>query len=247
MRERLVRRGVPAHSIRIAENWADSRLVAPCATPATPPLVVLYPGNLGLPHDVDTVAAAMELFRDGHFVRFVFVGGGLRRGVLEKFCRERQIKSAAYLPYRDPSEMSRCFAACHVGLVTQDPATLGMLVPSKLYTILAAGRPVIFVGPKESTAARIIERFQCGWQIETGNSPGLIALLKVLIANPELAVAAGRRARSAFMDHYDRPIGTTRVLRIIEAAVSGNCCGYGEIEPDESGHCHAIDSKGEAV
>jgi len=214
MAERLAARGTPAAKIHVAENWADGEKIRPAAFPSGP-LTVLYSGNLGLAHEVNTIRGAMLRLRDDDRFRFVFAGGGCSRNDLEEFCRERGLGRVTFKPYCDLAELGQSLSEGHVGLVTQKPETLGCLVPSKVYGIMAAGRPVLFVGPKAGTPARIIERFRCGWQVEPGDVEGLVALLDSLAAHPELAHEAGRRARRAFVEHYDRPMGVARISGIL--------------------------------
>jgi glycosyltransferase involved in cell wall biosynthesis len=102
-------------------------------------------------------------------------------------------------------------------LVTQKPACLGTVVPSKIFPLMAAGRPVLFIGPRESTPALIIERFSCGWQIDAGNAASLTALLKRLAANRSEVQAAGGRAREAFLAHFNRSDGVARICGILGA------------------------------
>ena len=78
-----------------------------------------------------------------------------------------------------------------MGLVTQIPETVGAVVPSKIYGIMAAGRPVLYVGPQGSTPARIIERHECGWRIEPGDTAGMVRLLKRLEQDRGLVREAG--------------------------------------------------------
>jgi glycosyltransferase involved in cell wall biosynthesis len=83
---------------------------------------------------------------------------------------------------------------------------------------MAAGRPFLYVGPAAGVPARIIERFGCGWRIEPGDSAGLADLLESLAAKPELPVAAGERARLAFLEYYDTEHGVARILKILGLA-----------------------------
>jgi glycosyltransferase involved in cell wall biosynthesis len=76
---------------------------------------------------------------------------------------------------------------------------------------MAAGRPVLYIGPRNATPARIIERFGCGWHIEPGDSTALIGLLSQLAKDPSLVREAGHRGRRAFLEHFDLPIGITRI------------------------------------
>jgi glycosyltransferase involved in cell wall biosynthesis len=218
MAERLAERGIPADKIHIAENWADGTKIRPTAFPRGP-LTVLYSGNLGLAHEVDTIRGTMLRLRDDDRVRFVFAGGGYSRNGLEDFCRRNALERVAFRPYCDLAELGQRLSEGHVGLVTQKMETVGCVVPSKVYGIMAAGRPVLYVGPKKGTPARIIEQFRCGWQVDCGKADGLAELLGYLAEHREEVEEGGRRARLAFEAHYDLPAGVARVCEILGVSV----------------------------
>jgi hypothetical protein len=89
------------------------------------------------------------------------------------------------------------------------------VVPSKTYGIMAAGRPVLFIGPGQATPARIVEKYRCGWHIEPGDAGGLIQLLETLADRPDLIHQAGTLARQAFAQYYDRPIAVARLNAVL--------------------------------
>ncbi len=212
MRNRVVAAGVPADRVHIADNWADGALVRSRPFPEARKLTILYSGNLGMTHDIQTITQAIAELNDDRRFEFVFAGGGARRAEIERFCSAREVTNVSWQTYQDWDSLGSHLAGCHIGLVTQTPASLGTLVPGKIYALMAAGRPLLFVGPKEATAARIIARFACGWQIDPGDGRGLVDLLRLLAASPQLIVEAGARARSAFIAHYDLPAGVSTVL-----------------------------------
>lgn len=214
MKERLLTHPIPASTIHIAENWADGALISPQPLAANR-FLILYSGNLGLAHNLDTISAAMLALKDDPLFRFIFAGAGPRRKPLEDFCRDRALPNVAFLPYQPRHRLSDHLAACHLGLVTQHPNTLGSVVPSKIYALMAAARPVLFIGPRAATPARIIQRFRCGWQIDPGDANSLISLLHLLASDPALLRDAGHRARQAFLEHYDLPIGVNRITAIL--------------------------------
>lgn len=214
MKARLMARGIPEDKILVAENWADGREILP-APFQEGPLVVHYSGTLGLAHEEYTIAEAMRQLRNDNRFRFVFAGGGARRAKLEEFLRTEGIRTVEFRPYADRSDLGRSLAVGHVGLVTQRPETVGAVAPSKIYGIMAAGRPILYIGPSTATAERIIQQCGCGWRIEPGDVEGLVRLLLQLEQNRDLLKNAGARARAAFEEHYDQPIGVARVLRIL--------------------------------
>jgi glycosyltransferase involved in cell wall biosynthesis len=147
--------------------------------------------------------------------RFLVAGGGSRRARFEASCRERSIDNVLFGPYCDRADLGTRLAQGHIGLVTQRPESLGSVVPSKTYGIMAAGRPILFIGPRQATPARIVEKYDCGWQIEPGDARGLVELLETLAHRPDLIHQAGALARQAFEQHYDRPIAVARLCAIL--------------------------------
>jgi colanic acid biosynthesis glycosyl transferase WcaI len=222
MKELLVARGIPADKIFVSENWADPAEISPLPFPAGP-LHLLYSGNLGLAHDVETLLGAMLSYGapdTASGIRFTFAGAGPRRESLEAFVRDHQLSNVAFRDYCPREQLGESLAEGHIGLVTQQPQVIGSVVPSKLYGILAAGRPVIYIGARGTTPARVIERFNCGWQIDPGDVRGLVALLKKLDNDRSAVYAAGARARKAFEENYTREMGVTRMERILTGQVT---------------------------
>jgi len=214
MKARLVARGISEEKIVVAENWADGDEITPHPF-QDGPLVVHYSGTLGLAHEQHTVREGMRRLRGNRSFRFLFVGGGACHPVLEQFCRTHDVDTAEFRPYTKRSDLSANLAEGHVGLVTQIPQTLGSIVPSKIYGIMAAGRPILFIGPRESTPARIIQQHGCGWHIDPGDSDSLVRLLQQLEGDRDLVKKAGARARDAFEKHYEKSIGAGRLLSIL--------------------------------
>ena len=226
MRDRLVMRGVPADRIAVAENWASSQAIEPLPRPGDPgQLVLLYSGNLGLAHDLETLSGAMlALSNDARF-RFLFVGAGGRRAELEDFASTNGLRSVEFRPYVSRDRLSEGLALGDIGLVTQRAVCCGSVVPSKVYGILAAARPVLFIGPSAATPALVIARHDCGWQVDPGDTAGLTRLLQHLADNPRLVHEAGLRARQALLQHYDLPQSVSR----IEALFSDSLLPEGSI------------------
>lgn len=219
MKERLANRGVDPHRIFVVNNWADSSAIpaAPVDAAVKDKLVVLYSGNLGLAHDVETVTRAILHLTDDDRFRFLFIGSGERIRELASFASVHNLQSVEIRPYVDRLKLGESLASGDIGLVTQRDACCGSIVPSKVYGLLAAGRPILFVGPRKATPAEIIRRFHCGWHIACGDDSGLVQLLRHLITHPEEVQRAGANARRALLDTYDLPIGVERLASILGA------------------------------
>ena len=219
MRDRLMARGISGETIHVADNWADGQSIYPVPRPSFDnSLVMLYSGNLGLAHDVDTISEAIEQLDGDQRFRFVFAGGGPLRKGLEARCRQAEIKNTEFRSYSQRESLGASLGNCDIGLITQRESCLGSVVPSKIYGLLAAGRAVLFIGPRKSTVTRILRQFDCGWQVDNGDSAGVIELLRLLAQEPSLVDAAGRRARHAFEENFDLPLGVERICSLLGAS-----------------------------
>jgi colanic acid biosynthesis glycosyl transferase WcaI len=223
MKTRLLQHRIPEDQISVAENWADGVTIFPQPLPKLPPMRILYSGNLGLAHDVATIRAVMEHLADRPDFFFVFAGGGLARRELMEFCQECGIRNISFQGYARLQDLGASLADCHIGLVTQKPATLGAIVPSKIYGLMAAGRPVLYIGPASATPAVLIKKFDCGWHFDCGDEAGVAALLLRLIENPEELHRKGQNGRNAFIESYDMPVGVARVMQAMGLKTQNTC------------------------
>jgi putative colanic acid biosynthesis glycosyltransferase WcaI len=220
MRQRLIDQGISAEKIHVVENWADGELIrarAPKSRNGT--LSVLYSGNLGRAHDVETICAVMEKLKDDERFHFTFAGFGGRRPGLQDFCTRRGIPNVSFQPYCEREELGDVLAGADIGLVTQRAECLGALVPSKIYGLMAAARPILFIGPRKSTADQVLSRHDCGWQVDCGDADSVVNLLLNFAEFPDVLRHAGERGHKAFLHEYDRHIGTARIAAILGVAL----------------------------
>jgi len=179
-------------------------------------LVVLYSGNLGLAYEFDTAIRAAQLLRDRPEVRFAFVGQGGRRGEIEAEVRRLGL---ANVELRDPLPRDRLalgLAAGDLHLVTLRAEAAGLLVPSKIFGTLAAGRPTLYVGPALSEVAALVTGANCGVRIEPGDAAGLAAAIRAYADDPERRRADGARARRAHDERYAPGRSLDRLVRLVE-------------------------------
>jgi glycosyltransferase involved in cell wall biosynthesis len=211
MREYLLECGIPSQRIRISENWADETAVQPLPTSASSlrkrlgledRFVVAYSGNLGRAHDVDTLLnAAALLSQDPEFV-FLMIGGGVNMRLLEARARERELTNFRFLPYQPRDALPDSLAAGDVHLASLLPALEGLIVPSKVYGILAAGRPVVFVGDPDGELSRVIREAGVGVSVACGDAQGLCDALRALREDKVVRERFGVRARQLLEERY---------------------------------------------
>ena len=215
MRARLVARGVPSGNITTIDNWADSRQIRVLPRASKPALEIVYSGNLGLAHDVQTILGAMSALREDDRFQYTFGGGGARHGELAKFISETDFDRITIRPYVARADLSEILGSGDIGLVTQRDDCCGSVVPSKIYGLMAAGRAILFIGPEAATPAHIVTRYQCGWHVPCGDVEKLVQLLQHLAAHRDEIDVAGHNAREALERRFDRPIGTGRLIDLL--------------------------------
>ncbi len=213
-----------ALDVEVVPNWVAGEPIAPDLDAATwraewgwtGKLVLLYSGNLGLAYEFDTVLGAAGLLRDRADIRFAFVGRGPRRAEVEATVRRSALTN---VELRDPigrAQLAEGLAAGDVHLVTLRPELAGLLVPSKIYGTLAAGRPIVYVGPAASEVGELVKGARCGVWIEPGDAAGLADALRAYAADPERRDAEGRRARQVHEERFADGRSLDRLVQVVE-------------------------------
>ncbi len=213
MRARLRALGVADERIKVIPNWADGHAIKASDAGAVArraewgwdgKMVVAYSGNFGRVHDAETIIDAMEHIArrrdtDGlPEILFAFIGGGVQRAYLKAECARRGLTNVEFRPYEPQERLSVLLSSADVHLVTLRPEYEGLVVPSKVYGILAAARPVVFVGARDGEVARLVERFECGVAIGVGEGGRLAEAILHLAADRGLRETLGSAARRAF-------------------------------------------------
>lgn len=178
-------------------------------------LVVMYSGNMGLGHPMaEALAAAKEL--KGSPVRFVFYGRGKRRGEVERFIRENPECWVEINDYAPAEMLGAHLRSADVHLVSLDPAWTGTMVPSKLQGVFSIGRPVIFIGSKESSVGRWVAESGGGWIVPPGEPERLLAAISDAKDDKE-RIRCGNAAASFSNTFFNRAKNIERTCRILTA------------------------------
>jgi colanic acid biosynthesis glycosyl transferase WcaI len=226
MREYLAARGIPVSKLCVIENWADDHAIQPKPTTASTlrarlglvdRFVVCYSGNLGRAHEFETLLGAADALKGEPAFMFLIIGSGAKMEALKRGVATRALDNFCFLPYQPRDTLDDSLAAADVHLVSLLPALEGLVVPSKLYGILAAGRPLIFIGDTDGDIGRIIERAQCGRFVRVGDSTALSDALRTLATGPEALAQMGARARQLLCEEYSLQRALKRWVALIES------------------------------
>lgn len=228
MADRLARDGFSPQQIALIPNWPDAELMQESARLARayapeadtqalaydeiangyrshedqikhgPKFRVLYAGNIGRLHPLETVLQAAELLQEPHpEIEFVFVGDGPRNDDLARERDRRNLDNIRLLPYQPAAKLPDLMASGDVHLVSLRGSAAGMAVPVKLYAAIAVQRPCIFIGPQESETAMTLRAFNAGSVVEQGDSQGLAEEIRQMRLNSDKWFTAHEGARAA--------------------------------------------------
>jgi glycosyltransferase involved in cell wall biosynthesis len=224
MRDRIVAKGVDAKRVAIVRDgveFAAASSVVPALDAEVMStirggfrFVLLHAGNLGFYGAWDTLlAAARELESDG--LGLVFVGDGAQRARLEAVAAGSA--NVHFLPFFPANKIASVLAAGDAHLITIKRGLEGVVVPSKLYGILAAGKPVVAVAPKQTDAAALGARDGYGVAADPDNPAELVAMVRALLADPARLAAMGAAARVAAAQ-YARANECVKFVQVLEQA-----------------------------
>jgi hypothetical protein len=153
---------------------SDSRRV-----PQNAPFTWLYSGNLGRAHEFETLLQAQRILESSESdARLVFQGGGPSWEPAQRRASELGLRRCEWRGYADEARLLDSLLDSHVLIVTQRPETQGLLWPSKLATVLAIPRPIVFVGPADGAVAKALRQFPHAGVFRPGDFESLASWLR---------------------------------------------------------------------
>jgi glycosyltransferase involved in cell wall biosynthesis len=209
-----------AHVIEIGADGTPFRDAEPTElidTRVGETLTVLYCGNLGRMHEVDTLIAALPGLGQQPW-RLQVAGNGSGYEQLRR--RAGSLPRIEFGPNLESAAWANTMKNAGVALVTLKEQAGGLVMPSKTYSALVAGQAVLAICPLSSDLARLVRRHEAGWVISPGDAPGLIALMKQILRDPEDVLRKRRNAWRAGHKHYEQRVIAQRWLELIEAIAS---------------------------
>jgi len=182
--------------------WADDTLLSTMNTDTfrldwglTTHFIVLYAGNIGRFHDMETIMAAATELKSNTPIQFVFVGEGHKKQWCQDYTTTHQLSNCHFYPYVDKKDLPKLLATANVGLVSLNEQQWGLSVPSKAIGIMAASRPVIGIMPSQSEISHLITENHCGIVVQNSNSNALSHAITQLYDSPETAKEMGQNGR----------------------------------------------------
>ena len=220
----IARKNVSENKIHVIQSWAcgnevfrvpDQQNSFRASHLNDAEFTLMYSGNMGTCHTFNEVIDGIRSLKDEKNIHFSFVGGGKQLSHLKENLGDLK-DTVKFLPYQDRKDLRMSLSAPNAHLITLQSRYDGLLVPSKLYAIMAAGRPAIFVGGENNEVARILREAECGIIVPEGDSQGFVKAVRQLRDDPAAAERMGQNGRNHFERHFDRKIGVRRFAEMLE-------------------------------
>jgi colanic acid biosynthesis glycosyl transferase WcaI len=230
MRERLEEKGAAPERIAVIPNWVDAADLEPKPRDnewarehdLVDTFVVMHSGNIGHAQDLDSLIRAATFLRDLDDLRIVLIGGGARREELKALARVLEVEQVAFMGYQRREVLAQSLSSADVHVVGLARGLAGYVVPSRLYGVLAVGRPVIAAAEESSETASVVTQAGCGVVVPPGR-PELLARAIRRAYDGELDLdGMGERGRRFVAGEGDRAVAIGRYRALLHDVVGSS-------------------------
>ena len=222
--------GPDPNRVHVIPNWADPTELQPKPKEDSAfakehgliePFTLLYSGNLGLYYEFDMILEGAQRLQEENF-RLVFTGAGGQRKSIEQKIKDLDLTNTLLLPYTPQDQFNDALNGCDALLVTIAKGIDGISFPSKLYTSLSVGKPIVAFSSSTSELRTKVEVNNVGKWVELGDTDGFVSRIKELMADPEGTKAMGTRARNLLETEYSIEVSGKKYFDVLKLGFSGN-------------------------
>jgi glycosyltransferase involved in cell wall biosynthesis len=232
MAELLRAHGAPGSRVAVVTNWADDKTIRPidvsplrASWGLQDKFVVAYSGNLGRAHDVNTFLGAATILMGRSDIVFLFIGSGYGVNGLRRQLEVLGITNVQFRPYQKREDLAQSLCVADVHWLSLQKGLDGLILPSKLYGIAAAGRPMIVVSAPGRELARLPTSYDCGIAVPLGDSHAFANAIIGLAGNLERCHEMGRNARRMLDANFTKARSLKRWENLLNAVASERDAG----------------------
>ncbi|MFH0987864.1 MAG: radical SAM protein, partial [Parcubacteria group bacterium] len=226
-KEIIRQKGIAENKISVITNWADTnRIKCRKSIPREQnkfinknnlqnKFVVLYTGNLGLTHNLESIIETADRLKQYDDLSFVFIGEGGAKKRLQQMVADKKLSNVLFFTYQPEEIYSDALSAGDLLLVTLGPGLAGLSVPSRTYTYMANGGPIVAFMDRESEIGRLVIDNSLGFCVEPNQVDKLAEKIVEFRNNPALREQCGANARSLFEQRFERRLVTAQFLKLL--------------------------------
>ncbi|MFR2067113.1 glycosyltransferase family 4 protein [Clostridium sp.] len=177
--------------------------------------IIMYSGNIGLYYDLENIIKVIGKFNEREDVIFAFVGDGTVKKEIEDYATENKLSNVTFIPYQDKADLVYSLNSADIHWVVNAKGIKGVSVPSKLYGVMATGKPVLGVLDKGSEARLIVDECNCGVCTEPGNYNEIYNKIEYILNNKEKVKMLGKNGRKYLEKNLTKEVSINKYKNTI--------------------------------
>lgn len=206
-------KGINRENVAVINNWIDEKEIFPLPKEHAEvnrfildnnlqnSFVVMYSGNIGLFYDLENIIKVFGKFKEHKKIHFVFIGEGAKKNELMNYVSSNGLSNISFLPYQPKEKLVYSLNAADIHLVANQKGIKGVSVPSKIYGVMAAGKPVFGILENGSEAEMLVRLSECGVVVQPGDYTHMENIIEWLYNNRELLPNMGMKGREYLEKH----------------------------------------------
>lgn len=226
----VISRGGHESRVHLLYNWVDTDFIRPQPKQNDfsqnyhlgDKFIVSYAGTMGWAQDMETIINCANELREQKNIQFVLVGDGVEKEKAYSTSQKLGLTNIFWLPMQPLTVYPEILACSDISMINLNPDLHTPVVPSKLLSIMAAGRAVVASLPEESDARQIIHDAQCGVCVNAGDGIALANVIHKLASDLQLVERLGKSGREYIESHFSRRVCTKNFEKIMLTTIGGN-------------------------
>lgn len=216
MAERLESRVNRAGKLMVMPPWPHEDCLATVERKENPfiarhgladKFVIMYSGNHSPSNPLDTLLEAAAALKHESDLQFLFVGGGVGKKAVVEFVRQRELANALCLPYQPLADLRFSLSSADVHVVSLGQEMVGIIHPCKIYGAMAAGKPILYIGPTPSHISDLLDEHEIGWRIQHGDVAGAVNVIRQIKSTaPAVLARMGTTAQRVLRDNLSQSL-----------------------------------------
>ena len=205
--------------------WVDVKEIKPLSISENPhahrfihtndKYVVLYSGNMGASHDIDSMLEASMILRHHSDIKFLFIGEGEKFHDIRQFISKHKLTNISLFPFQPEFLVKYTMPLADISLVSLDQGMEDLMVPSKTFYYLAAGSALVAIANDQSELSDLLDQRLCGKLVPPGNPELLASTIQNIVSNPDQLAKMKKNSRDLARSNYSREVSTTKFSRLL--------------------------------
>jgi len=229
IKSNILRKNVPEGKIEIVYNWVEESAVIPIKRAENGLFdeleldrglfYAVYAGNLGNAQNIDVIVRASEKLKNIPDIRMIIIGEGMQKDIYMRMAKELSLDNLMFFPMQPYEKISQVYSMGDCSIVSCKPGVGASGLPSKTWSALSAGTPVIASFDDRTDLKRIIEKNRLGLFTSAGDSDALADAILTLYKNPDMRREMGQNGRMFVLNNLTKSIGSEKYFEIIRACL----------------------------